>query len=142
MSCVITSARDELHNSITYTSEIIHADPDCACEGHGLGLLLTEGGENCTLKQCFPAVAARLSMAGSPDCEPAAVCRRYSSSAYRAAVSAYQTSGNNKQRHAVLAEWQRWEGATMPCSNTRTDYKHLHTILPSCGGRTHAAAVR
>jgi len=81
-------------------------------------------------------------MAGSPDCEPAAVCRRYSSSAYRAAVSAYQTSGNNKQRHAVLAEWQRWEGATMPCSNTRTDYKHLHTILPSCGGRTHAAAVR
>jgi len=36
----LASARDKLDNGVTYAGEIIRIDPDRACEGHGLDLLL------------------------------------------------------------------------------------------------------
>jgi len=42
VTVALASARDKLDNGVTYGGEIIHADPDRACEGHGLGLMSIE----------------------------------------------------------------------------------------------------
>ena len=56
------SACNKLDNGVTYGGKIIHVDPDCAFEGHGMGLLSIGGShweENCTLKTAFQPIAAK-----------------------------------------------------------------------------------